>query len=105
MAEPRIRENSLARLAVSLSLAVGSWSPRKKSEYEAPTDCRSNVVVVVIGYAGPVRNGDGQTATDVGIRNAGISVKTLGEVIIRIERNLVEVARAGTAETGGGRAG
>jgi len=52
-----------------------------------------------------VRNGDGQTAGDVGIRNAGISVKTFGEVIIRIERNLVEAARAGTAETGGRRAG
>src|SRR5208283_1824221 len=72
---------------------------------ESTPDCRSEVVVVVIGDAGTVRNGDAQTAADVGIRNAGISVETLGEVMIRIERNLVESARAGSPETGGGRAG
>src|SRR5208282_1095559 len=77
----------------------------ERSEGETTTNCRSNVVVVVIGDAGAVRNGDGQTAADVGIRNAGINVATLGEVMIRIERNLVEGARAGTAETGDGRAG
>src|SRR4029077_3447824 len=66
---------------------------------------RSNVFVVVIGDAGAVRNGDGRTAANVGIRNSGINVQALGEVMIRIERNLVEVARAGSAETGGGRAG
>src|SRR6202043_2553919 len=71
------------------------------SEGEAGTHCRSDVVVVVIGDTGAVRNGDGQTAADVGIRNAGIGVETLGEVMIRIERNLVEEARAGSAETGG----
>src|SRR6202043_1063969 len=65
------------------------------------THCRSNVVVVVIGDAGAVRNGDGQTAADVGIRNAGIGIETLGEVMIRIARNLVEEARAGSAETAG----
>src|ERR1700722_2038961 len=77
----------------------------KGSEGETSTNCRSNVVVVEIADAGAVRNGDGQTAGDVGIRNAGISVETLGEVMVGIERNLVEGARAGTAETGGGRAG
>src|ERR1700689_5890577 len=52
-----------------------------------------------------MRNGDGQTAVHVGIRNSGKTVETLGEVTIRIERPLVEGARAGTAETGFGRAG
>src|SRR6202043_2874383 len=71
------------------------------SEGETTTNCRSKVVVVVIRDAGAVRNGDGQTAADVGIRNAGIGVETFGEVMIRIERHLVEEARAGSAETGG----
>ena len=75
--------------------------PRSGSEGEASTNCRSNVVLVEIRDAGAVRNGDGQTAADVGICNAGISVETLGEVMIRIERNLVEEARAGSAETRG----
>jgi hypothetical protein len=52
-----------------------------------------------------MRNGDGQTAADVGIGDAGINVETLCEVMIRIQRNLLERARAGTAETGGDRAG
>ena len=50
-------------------------------------------------------NGDGQTAADVGIRNAGKNVEPLAEVMINIERRLVERARAGCAETGGERAG
>src|SRR5260370_41182268 len=52
-----------------------------------------------------MRNGDGQTAAHVGIGNSDITVETLGEVMIRIERHLVEGARAGTTETGCGRAG
>jgi hypothetical protein len=51
-----------------------------------------------------VRNGDFQTAGDLGIRNAGKNVETFGEVIIRIERILVERARAGTAPSGVGAA-
>ena len=62
----------------------------RSSEGETTTDCRSNVVVVVIGDAGAMRNGDGQAAAHVGIRNSGITVETLGEVMIRIERHLVE---------------
>ena len=60
------------------------------SEGETTTDCRSKVAVVVIGDAGTMRNGDGQTAAQVGIRNSGESVETLGEVMIYIERHLVE---------------
>jgi hypothetical protein len=45
-------------------------------------------------------NGDGQTAAHPGIRNPGKTVETLGEVMIDIERPLVEGSRAGTAETG-----
>jgi hypothetical protein len=60
---------------------------------------------VEIGDAGAMRNGDGQTAGYVGIRNSDKTVETLGEVMIRIERPLVEGARAGSAETGCGRAG
>src|SRR5271170_2729966 len=76
-----------------------------RSEGETTTDCRTKVAVVVIGDAGAMRNGDGQTAAHVGIRKSGKSVETLGEVMIRVERPLVEGARAGSAETGGGRAG
>src|SRR5271156_2324353 len=50
-------------------------------------------------------NGDGQTAAHVGIRNSGKQVETLGDVTIRVERPLVEGARAGRAETGCLRAG
>src|ERR1700722_16626820 len=64
-------------------------------EGEPPTDCRRNVAVVVIRDTGAVRNGDGQTAADVGIRNARKSVEALGEVMIHVERRLVEGARAG----------
>src|SRR5580704_6771299 len=76
----------------------------KRSERVTNTSRRSNVVVVVIGNAGAVRNGDFQTAGDLGIRNAGINVETFGEVIIRIKRILVERARAGTAPSGDGAA-
>src|ERR1700722_4656650 len=79
--------------------------PRNRSEGETTTDCRSKVAVVVIRDAGAMRNGDAQTAARVGIRNSGKSVETLGEVMIGIERPLVEGARAGSAETGCGRAG
>jgi hypothetical protein len=73
--------------------------PRKRSEGETTTDCRSKVVVVEIGDAGAMRNGDGQTAAHVGIRNSGKTVETLGEVMIRIEGHLVEGARAGTRKS------
>src|SRR3984957_3120143 len=73
----------------------------KGSEGETTTNCRGNVVVVVIGDSRAVGNGDGQTAADVGVCNAGIGVETFGEVMIRIERNLVEEARAGSAEAAG----
>src|ERR1039457_7516348 len=79
--------------------------PRKRSEGETTTDCRSKVIVAVIWDTRAMRNGDGQTAAHVGIRNSGKRVETFGEVMIRIERPLVEGARAGTAETGYGRAG
>lgn len=52
-----------------------------------------------------MRNGDGQTSTHVGILNSGKRVETLGEVVIQIERPLVEGARAGSAETRCDRAG
>src|ERR1035438_8595653 len=63
--------------------------PRKRSEGETTTDCRSKVVVGVIGDAGAMRNGDGQTAAHVGICNSGKRVETLGEVMIQIERPLI----------------
>ena len=50
-----------------------------RSAGETTTDCRSKVAVVVIGDAGTMRNGDGQTAAHVGIRNSDKSVETLGE--------------------------
>lgn len=59
---------------------------------------------MVIGNSGAMRNSDGQTAGHVGIRKSGKSVETRGEVMIGIERRLVEAARAGSAETGFGRA-
>src|SRR5580700_11867809 len=74
--------------------------PRKHSEAETATDCRSTVIVVVIGDAGTMRNGDGQTAAYPGIRNSDKAVETLGEVMIRIERPLIEGACAGAAEAG-----
>src|SRR5215472_17620887 len=52
-----------------------------------------------------MRNGDGQTTAHPGIRNSGKTVETRGEAMIRIERYLVECARAGSAETSCGRAG
>src|ERR1700735_935310 len=79
--------------------------PRKPSEGETTTDCRSKVAVVEIGDAGAVRNGDGQTAGHEGIRKSCKTVEALGEVMIEIERTLLEVARAGTAEAGCDRAG
>src|SRR5271170_301816 len=72
------------------------------SEGETTTNRRSKVVVVKIGDAGAMRNGDGQTAAHIGIRNSGKRVETLGEVMIRIARHLVEGARAGSAEAGYG---
>src|SRR6202453_1523405 len=79
--------------------------PRKRSEAETTTDCRSKGVVVEIGDAGAMRNGDSQTAGHKGIRKSGKSVETLGEVMIEIEGPIVKGARAGTAETGCDRAG
>ena len=78
---------------------------RKRSEGKTATDCWSNVAVVEIGDTGAMRNGDCQTAAHIGTRNSGKTVQTLGEVIIHVEGPLVEGARAGTAETGRGRAG
>src|ERR1700728_4756394 len=80
-------------------------SARKRSENETTTDRRSKVVVGLIRDAGTMRDGDGQTTLNVGVRNSGKTVETLGEVMIRIERPLVEGALAGGAETGCGRAG
>src|SRR5271155_713734 len=74
---------------------------RKRSEAETRTDCRSEVAVVEIRGAGAVRNGDGQTAGDVGIRKSEKSVKALGEVMVGIERALVEGAGAGSTEISG----
>jgi len=51
-----------------------------------------------------MRDGDSQTSRDIRIGDAAVDVETLGEVMIRIKRKLVEYARAGTAETGGDRA-
>jgi hypothetical protein len=74
------------------------------SERVTNTNYRSDVVVVEIGNAGAVRNGDFQTAGDLGIRNAGINVETFGKVIIRIGRILAERARAGSPPSGVGTA-
>src|ERR1700677_1897792 len=52
-----------------------------------------------------MRNGDGQTAGHEGIRKSGKTVEALGEVMIDIERPLLEDAPAGTAEAGCDRAG
>src|SRR5215472_827322 len=75
------------------------------SEAETTTNHRSKVVVVEIGDTGAMRNGDGQTAAHPRIGNSGKTVETRGEAMIRIERYLVEGARAGSAETSCGRAG
>src|SRR5580692_7006617 len=103
---PRDELTALRRSRAS-GTRVGSrlGPPRKRSEGETTTDCRSSVVVGVIGDAGSMWNGDGQTAGHPGIRNSGISVETLGEVMIHVERPLVEGACTGSAETGRGRAG
>src|SRR6202042_3181760 len=69
----------------------------KRSERETSANHRSSVVLVQVRDAGAVRNSDGHTAAHVGIRNSGKNVETLGEVMIRVERNLVEEARAGSA--------
>ena len=76
-----------------LSLSITSSSPRTinlvaavpfgGSKAETSTDRRSKVAVVEIGDARAMRNGDGQTAGHVGIRESGKSVETLGEVMIR----------------------
>ena len=58
--------------------------PRKRSEDETSTDCRSKVAVVQIGDAGAVRDSDGQTAGHEGIRKSSKTIQTLGEVMIRI---------------------
>src|ERR1700679_4157872 len=79
--------------------------PRKRSEGETTTDCRSKVAVVEIGDSGAMRNGDGQTAGHEGICKSRETVEPLGEVMIEIERSLFEDARAGTAEAGGDGAG
>src|ERR1700722_12050609 len=79
--------------------------PRKRSERETNTGCRSKVAVVPVRDAGAMRNRDAQTAAHPGIGNSGETVQALGEVMIRIERHLVEVTRAGGAETRFGRAG
>ena len=65
--------------------ARASRSYRERSEGDPNSDHRSNVVVVEIGDAGSVRNGDGHTAAHVGIRNSGISVETLREMMINEE--------------------
>src|ERR1700683_2282330 len=74
---------------------------RKRSEGESNTDGRSNVRRVEIRDAGAVRNGNGQTTGHDGIGNSYVTVQTLGEVMIRVERHLVEGARAGTSEISG----
>ena len=48
-----------------------------------------------------MRNGDGQTAAYPRIRNPGKTVETLGEVMVDVERTLIEGARAGSAEISG----
>src|SRR5271154_195510 len=94
-----------ANRAGSRTRSRSSMPPRKRSEGETATDYRSKIVGVVIGDAGAMRNSDGQTAAHIGIRNSGKQVETLGDMTIRIERPLVEGARAGSAETGCLRAG
>src|SRR5580698_3710101 len=74
-------------------------APQKRSEGETNTDCRSNVAGINIRNAGTMRNGDGQTSAHEGIRNSDVTVETFGEVIVRVERRLIKIARAGTAET------
>ena len=72
---------------------VSTESAAERSEAESTADCRSNVIVVKIGNAGTMRNGDGQAAGHIGTRNSGKSVEALGEMMIYIERSLVEGAR------------
>jgi len=66
---------------------------RKSLERGRPPNCGSKVVVVLIGNARSMRNRDGQTAAHVGIRNSGITVETLGEVMIRIEHTSLRGAQ------------
>jgi hypothetical protein len=63
-----------------------SWYQQRQNDFRSP-------------HAGAVRNGDGQTAADPGIRNSGKTIETLGEVMIHIKRPLVEGTSAGAAET------
>ena len=65
-----------------------------RSERETSTEYWCKVGVVQVGDAGAVRNGDGQTAGHARIRNSGKGVQPPGEVMIRVERPLVEGARA-----------
>src|ERR1700722_14142990 len=67
------------------------------SEREPTTDRRSIVAVVEIRDAGAMRNGDGQTAGHKGIRQSGKTIEALGEMVIQIERPLIEGAGARTA--------
>src|ERR1700684_603937 len=95
------RESSAPPIARFRSHAGSRLSPpRKRLEAETTTEHRSKVAVVEIGDAGAMRNGDGQTAGHEGICKSGKSVETLGEVMVEIERPLLEDAGAGTAEAG-----
>jgi hypothetical protein len=76
--------------------------PQKRSEGETTSNGRSEVVVGFVGDAGTMRNGDGQTASHEGIRNSSKGVESPGEVMVDIERPLVEGARAGSAVAGCG---
>ena len=93
-----LAKSSRALIALFRCPAGSRLSPQgKRSEGETTTDGRSKVVSVQIGDAGAMRNGDGQTAGHEGIRKSGKTVETLSEVMIHIERPLVEDAWAGTA--------
>ena len=77
-------------------------------EREATSDCWSKVIVALKWDAWAMGNGDVETAAHIGIRNSRKRVEPFGEVMIEIERPLVESARAGSAhitDTGVGRAG
>jgi hypothetical protein len=84
-----------AQTSRASAAATGARAARRgqRSEGETNSDHRRNVVVVVIGHAGTVRNGDRQTAAHLGIRNSGISIETLREVMINEGRTFVEVQR------------
>ena len=78
------REVLMSHNPIPIPTPGSRLSTQERSEGETTTDSRSKVVVGVIGDAGAMRNGDGQTAAHPGIRNSCKTVEALGEVMIHV---------------------